>query len=147
MQLGTKLYNARKKASLSQEEVAEKLGVSRQTVSKWEQGESITDVRCGKQLAILYNTTLDELLGYEEEERHLEKIILQTDSRLNDKVNWTKVWSKKYPVLARYTEEVDTVYYASQLRVLLESLKTNYRYNELDAVLVLKDILAHEMKK
>lgn len=147
MQLGTKLYNARKKASLSQEEVAEKLGVSRQTVSKWEQGESIPDVPCGKQLAILYNTTLDELLGYEEEERHLEKIILQTDSRLNDKVNWTKVWSKKYPVLARYTEEVDTVYYASQLRVLLESLKTNYRYNELDAVLVLKDILAHEMKK
>lgn len=147
MQLGTKLYNARKKASLSQEEVAEKLGVSRQTISKWEQGESIPDVRCGKQLAILYNTTLDELLGYEEEERHLEKIILQTDSRLNDKVNWTKVWSKKYPVLTRYTEEVDTVYYASQLRVLLESLKTNYRYNELDAVLVLKDILAHEMKK
>lgn len=40
MQLGTKLYNARKKASLSQEEVAEKLGVSRQTVSKWEQGVS-----------------------------------------------------------------------------------------------------------
>ena len=57
------------------------------------------------------------------------------------------MWSKKYPVLARYTEEVDTVYYASQLRVLLESLKTNYRYNEPDAVLVLKDILAHEMKK
>ena len=36
MNLGTNLYNARKKSGLSQEEVAEKLGVSRQTISKWE---------------------------------------------------------------------------------------------------------------
>ena len=36
MQLGNHLFQARKKAGLSQEEVAEKLGVSRQTVSKWE---------------------------------------------------------------------------------------------------------------
>lgn len=36
MSLGTSLYQARKKSGLSQEEVAEKLGVSRQTVSKWE---------------------------------------------------------------------------------------------------------------
>ena len=36
MSLGTSLFNARKKSGLSQEEVAEKLGVSRQTISKWE---------------------------------------------------------------------------------------------------------------
>lgn len=36
MDLGNNLFNARKKSGLSQEEVAEKLGVSRQTVSKWE---------------------------------------------------------------------------------------------------------------
>ena len=36
MSLGTSLYQARRKSGLSQEEVAEKLGVSRQTVSKWE---------------------------------------------------------------------------------------------------------------
>ena len=36
MNLGSNLYNARKKSGLSQEEVAEKLGVSRQTISKWE---------------------------------------------------------------------------------------------------------------
>lgn len=36
MSLGNSLYNARKKSGLSQEAVAEKLGISRQTVSKWE---------------------------------------------------------------------------------------------------------------
>ena len=74
---GERLKELRKAAELTQASLAETLGVHLQTVSKWEQGESIPDVRCGKQLAILYNTTLDELLGYEEEERHLEKIILQ----------------------------------------------------------------------
>lgn len=36
MSLGNSLYHARKKSGLSQENVAEKLGVSRQTISKWE---------------------------------------------------------------------------------------------------------------
>ena len=36
MRLGSSLYYARKKSGLTQEEVAEKLGVSRQTISKWE---------------------------------------------------------------------------------------------------------------
>ena len=36
MSLGKRLFNARKKSGLSQEELAEKLGVRRQTISKWE---------------------------------------------------------------------------------------------------------------
>ncbi len=41
MNLGNSLFQARKKSCLSQEEVAEKLGVSRQTISKWETGVSL----------------------------------------------------------------------------------------------------------
>ena len=40
MNLGNSLFQARKKRGLSQEDVAEKLGVSRQTISKWETGIS-----------------------------------------------------------------------------------------------------------
>lgn len=40
MSLGEHLFHARKKKGLSQEEVAEKLGINRQTVSKWEMGVS-----------------------------------------------------------------------------------------------------------
>ena len=42
MNLGSSLSAARRKSGLSQEAVAEKLGVSRQTVSKWETEDSIT---------------------------------------------------------------------------------------------------------
>ena len=41
MSLGNSLFNARKKSGMSQEEVAERLGVSRQTISKWELGVSL----------------------------------------------------------------------------------------------------------
>ncbi len=44
MSLGNNLFEARKKAGLSQESVAEKLGVSRQTISKWETNETIPDI-------------------------------------------------------------------------------------------------------
>ena len=43
MQLGNSLASARKKSGFSQEEVAERLGVSRQTISKWELGKSVPD--------------------------------------------------------------------------------------------------------
>lgn len=42
MSLGTSLAEARRKAGLTQERVAEKLGVSRQTISKWETDETLS---------------------------------------------------------------------------------------------------------
>lgn len=48
MNLGSCLFQARKKCGLSQEAVAEKLGVSRQTVSKWETDETLSDIRQSK---------------------------------------------------------------------------------------------------
>lgn len=62
------LVQLRKLHHLSQEELAEKVGVSRQTLSKWETGESIPDiVRC-KQLAEVFSVTLDDLVKYESNE-------------------------------------------------------------------------------
>ncbi|MBQ9121134.1 MAG: helix-turn-helix domain-containing protein [Clostridia bacterium] len=61
--LGKKLYELRKAAGLSQEDLAEKLGVSRQAVSKWECGESWPDTDNLITIARLYNVSLDELIG------------------------------------------------------------------------------------
>ena len=62
------LVQLRKLHHLSQEELAEKVGVSRQTLSKWETGESIPDiVRC-KQLADVFSVTLDDLVKFESNE-------------------------------------------------------------------------------
>ena len=80
-------------------------------------------------------------------EKNLENMVLQTDDKASDKVNWSNVWSKKYPVVSTYKDVVDVDKYKKELRNILEELKKDYNYTELDAVLVLKDILYHEMKR
>lgn len=65
-----RLYELRKKKGLSQEALAEKLGISRQSVSKWERAESSPDTDNLIALAKLYGVSLDELLLGEEKEEN-----------------------------------------------------------------------------
>lgn len=67
MDLGNKLQRARTKANLTQEQVAEALGVSRQTVSNWENEKTYPDIRSIVTLSDLYNVSLDYLLKDKEE--------------------------------------------------------------------------------
>ena len=105
MSLGSNLYNARKKSGLSQEAVAEKLGVSRQTVSKWETDETLPDIRQSKRLAVLYRLTLDELVEFDVNVKELEQVVRNTSEETQQKVDWTKLWAEKYPVLASYRQQ------------------------------------------
>lgn len=146
MNLGNHLMQARKKAGLSQEAVAEKLGVSRQTISKWETDETVPDIYQSKKLAKLYHLSLDELIEFDVDLKEIEHIIKNTDEKKEAKVDWTNAWSKKYPVLATYQQVVNIDGYASVIRKMLEQLKVDYGYNDLDSMLVLKDILYHEWK-
>ena len=61
MEIGKKIMNQRKKNGLSQEELAEKIGVARQTISKWELGETSPDLKQAKELSKIFNISLDEL--------------------------------------------------------------------------------------
>ena len=63
IKFGDKLVRLRKQRGMSQEELAAKLGVSRQAVSKWERGEASPDTYNLIQLARAYGMTLDELVG------------------------------------------------------------------------------------
>ena len=60
MNLGNNLYQARRKTGYSQEEVAAKIGVSRQTISKWETNETIPDIFQSKKMALMYGIALDD---------------------------------------------------------------------------------------
>ena len=142
MSFASGLYGARKKSGLSQEDVAAKLGVSRQTISKWETGETLPDIRQSKGLAMLYHVTLDELVEYDFDERQAQEMIDSVSEKAQAKVDWNKVWSKKYPVLASYQQTVRVGDYAPKLRELLARLRADYGYSETDALLVFKDILA-----
>ncbi len=132
-----------KPTGLSQEEVAEKLGVSRQTISKWETDETLPDIRQAKRLAGLYRLTLDDLIAFDAEVEEIERAIDSVSEETQKKVDWTKVWGKRYPVLTTYRQQVKISDYAVPLRELLYRLKREYGYSDVDACLVLKDILAH----
>lgn len=69
MRLHEKIYALRKKEGLSQEALAEKLGVSRQSVSKWETGEATPEVSKLLSLSKLFGVTTDYLLDDESEEK------------------------------------------------------------------------------
>ena len=146
MNLGESLLNARKSKGLTQEAAAEKLGVSRQTVSKWETGETLPDIRQSKRLAALYGVTLDELIDFDAGVREIQEVIERTTEETSAKIDWTKMWSRQYPILARYREEVDVPRYAAELSRLLAELEAACGYDPLNAMLVLKDILASVWK-
>ena len=67
IEIANKLVKLRKKAGLSQEELADKLGLSRQAVSKWERAEASPDTDNLICLAKLYGVSLDELLSTEDD--------------------------------------------------------------------------------
>ena len=61
MEIGNKILELRKKNNLSQDALAEKIGVTRQTISKWELGETSPDIKQAKELSKVFNVSLDEL--------------------------------------------------------------------------------------
>ena len=66
MEIGSKIRNARNEAGYTQERAAEALGVSRQTISNWENGRSYPDIVSVIRMSGLYSVSLDHLLKEEE---------------------------------------------------------------------------------
>ena len=62
------LLQLRKLKKMTQEDIAEKVGVSRQAVAKWESGETIPDLEKARQLAGVLGVSLDDLTNYEPKE-------------------------------------------------------------------------------
>lgn len=73
MEIGKNIMNLRKKNGLSQEELAGKIGVARQTISKWELGETSPDLKQSKELSKIFNVSLDELTDNDIKEILVEK--------------------------------------------------------------------------
>ena len=65
MSFADNLIQLRKMNNLSQEELAEQIGVTRQTLSKYETGESLPDIEKCRQLADVFSVSIDDLISYE----------------------------------------------------------------------------------
>lgn len=146
MSLGNSLFQARKNCGLSQEDVAEKLGVSRQTISKWETDETVPDIRQSKKMSALYKISLDELIDFDIDVKEIQEVIDKSSKEVEEKIDWTNAWGKKYPVLLQYQDKVNIANYAHRINVMLDELRQEYLFTEQDAMLVLKDILYNVWK-
>ena len=67
--IAVNLRYLRNRLGLSQEEVAERVGVSRQSVAKWENGDSLPDILKCDLLADLFNVSLNDLVRYDPKEK------------------------------------------------------------------------------
>ena len=74
MNLGNKIASLRKKYNLSQEDLAEKIGVTRQTISKWELEETTPDIKQAKELSKIFKVSLDELTSNDISNILIEKV-------------------------------------------------------------------------
>lgn len=81
MNLGERLTNLRKKKQLSQEEVAEKLGVTRQTISKWETDQSLPDFDKIVPISELYNISTNYLLTGEDDIKETVNKVEENDNK------------------------------------------------------------------
>lgn len=95
--LGTKISDLRKARKMTQDELADEMGVSSQAVSKWENDLSIPDLPILIQLAEFFHVTMDDLvrekertveLVAEEDRKNIEKMFLRVyvDSKEGDRV-------------------------------------------------------------
>ena len=74
MELGKQIYELRKTANLTQEQLAEKVDVSRQTISKWQLGETAPDIKQAQVLSQVFSVSLDELTGNDTKEVIYKKV-------------------------------------------------------------------------
>ncbi len=99
MDIGSKLKTARSDAKFTQEEIAEKLGVSRQTISNWENSKSYPDIISVIKLSDIYSITLDALLKEDENMiKHLDEStnVVKSKNRLRRIIPvliYTAIWA------------------------------------------------------
>jgi len=74
MDLGKKILELRKKENLSQEQLAEKMNVTRQTISKWELNETSPDIKQAKELSKIFKVSLDDLTDNDVSSILVEKV-------------------------------------------------------------------------
>lgn len=104
MQIGETIRTYRKALGMTQEEMANRLGVTAPAVNKWEKGNSLPDVTLLPPIARLLHISLDTLLSFQEEltEEEIVRLVVEMDERLKrdpyeDVFQWAKGILETYP--------------------------------------------------
>ncbi len=107
IEIANRLIQLRKKHGLSQEELADKLGLSRQAVSKWERAEASPDTDNLICLAKLYGVSLDELLSTDEDVETIVKEQVKKDEPEKDSIQITDDEGQKLVIKDHHIKAYD----------------------------------------
>ena len=138
MLFNEKLKMLRKESNLTQEELAEKLNVSRQAITKWESGDGTPDIENLKQISNLFNTTIDELVKEEKnvviesKEKYTYIEELEIDHTKHFDINICKI--KELNIIPNAEEKVRIELSSNEEENLSENFKVKFDdlYNKLD---------------
>lgn len=138
MQFNEKLKMLRKEKGFTQESLADKLNVSRQAITKWESGDGIPDIENLKQISILFNTTIDELvkedkdINLENKKNYSEIYEIEIDHTKHFDINIDKINELK--IMSNNEEKVKIEILSNEEENLKESFKVKFDdiYNKLD---------------
>jgi len=138
MLFNEKLKMLRKESGFTQEELADKLNVSRQAITKWESGDGVPDIENLKQISILFNTTIDELVKedkiveIEKKEQYSYVQELEVDHTKHFDINITKIYELN--IMPNAEEKVRVELLSNEDANLEESFKVKFDdlYNKLD---------------
>lgn len=144
MSFGGTLFRLRREAGLSQEELAERLGVARQTVSKWEMDLSTPDLPKLQAISQIFQVSYETLIG--------ESGLDPTENwkmmeAMSEQIDWTAAWAGKYPILSAYPSLPGISEYADRIDRLYADFQKTYGMSNQDTVLVLKDLLYRRYKQ
>ncbi len=121
MDIGNKIRNARSNAKLTQEQAAEVLGVSRQTISNWENGRTYPDIVSVVRMSDLYHISLDRLLKEETPMTDYLEYLDESTNVVKSKKNLAKtiliavylfLWALALIVFWFFTDAADAMGYA-----------------------------------
>lgn len=98
----------KKKTNISQEELADKVGVSRQTITKWESDAGLPDIENLKAIATLFNISIDELLDYKK--KLLGEVILEEKYSLEGIKKEGKARTKEETIVMKKFAKATSIY-------------------------------------
>lgn len=112
--LAQKLREFRKKQGLTQEQLAEAMGVTVGAVSKWESGSSTPDVSLVLELADFFETSVDVLLGYTQQSASLEDSVCRL-RELRTQKDYEAAFRESEKALQRFPNNFQVVYESARI--------------------------------
>ena len=121
MKFGENLYNLRKKQKISQEKLAEKIGVSRQSVSKWENGTAYPEMNRIFELCKIFHCKLndlvnDNILDFDSLDKEVKMSVVKFNKDKQDKL---KIVSKTISICSKLLQVITIIISAVMIMSML----------------------------